>query len=375
VPLAANNVHAFVPFENDCARDAETLLPDPNPGRWGPMSDPGTRSIDFIDGLRLFGQGGDPCVGEGLSIYLYSINTSMDKRSISFCDGEVLIVPQEGKLCIRTEMGDLVVGPDDICVIPRGVRFSVVLLEFEKSKKFRGYMSEVFNADGFRLPELGVIGANGLAHPLHFEYPKAKFDSKVYENWENVIKVAGKWFHQTGLRNSPFDVVAWRGNLAPYKYSLSKFCVINSVSFDHIDPSIFTVLTCSSSTPGVAACDFVIFPPRWLVADKTFRPPYFHRNVMCEFMGLIRGKYDGKQGGFVPGGSSLHNRMTPHGPDRATYEMGSTAKLGQPVHTGTGLAFMFETTYYLKTTAFARLGEHREADYSKCWQGLPRPSL
>jgi homogentisate 1,2-dioxygenase len=221
---------------------------------------------------------------------------------------------------------------------------------------------------------LGLIGANGLANPLHFEFPHAWIDNTEYKSWSNVIKLGGEWFSQDGLKHSPYDVAAWKGNYAPYRYDLRRYIAVNSVTVDHPDPSIFTVLSVPSPTVGVAACDFVIFPPRWMVADHTFRPPYFHRNVMCEFMGLIRGSYDGKKKGFIPGGASLHNRLVPHGPDEPTHTTASHAEL-KPVYYDSGLAFMFETAYLLKLSEFAREGAHRERDYADCWKGLSRANL
>ena len=375
LPACAYN-DGFVPLQTACGRDAETMRVDPNPGRWGPVPEPDEgKLVDFVDGLRMFGQSGNSSTGEGLAIYWYSANKSMEARSVSFHDGEILLVPQRGSLKIRTEMGELEVHPLQICVIPRGVKWTMTLLPgVEGSLSHRGYMVEVFNEGGFRLPDLGPIGANGLANPVHFEHPTASIDVAKYSTWENVIKVGGKWFHQTGLQHSPFDVVAWRGNLLPYRYDLRKFCAMSTVTFDHPDPSIFTVLTVPTSVPGVAACDFVIFPPRWMVATKTFRPPYFHRNVMTEFMGLIEGKYDGKVGGFVPGGASLHSRLVPHGPDAATFNHASNAELA-PTFYDAGLAFMFETVYLLETTEFARKGPHREKDYAQCWKPLKRAAL
>jgi homogentisate 1,2-dioxygenase len=361
----------FRPYDNAASRDARTLKADPNPGRWHPLPEP-TSPVDFVDGLRVFGQAGDPAMGEGLTIYQYAINKSMENRSVSFGDGEILLVPQSGKLNIKTELGLLSIQPEEICVIPRGVKWTVAISDGQACH--RGYAVEVFNEGGFRLPELGVIGANGLANPMHFEHPTASFETKEYPSWENIIRVAGEFHQQVGLRHSPFNVVAWKGNLIPYKYNLGKYNAMNSVTFDHPDPSIFTVLTVPTATPGVAACDFVIFPSRWMVANHTFRPPYFHRNCMTEFMGLIRGGYDGKKKGFVPGGASLHNRMVPHGPDSDTFELASNVKL-EPFFYDHGLAFMFESAYYLRLSEFARNGPHRELDYANCWRGLARSSL
>jgi homogentisate 1,2-dioxygenase len=277
-------------------------------------------------------------------------------------DGDFLIVPQKGALSIQTELGFLHVAPKEICVVQRGIRFRVSV-----DGPARGYICEVFGGH-FVIPDLGPIGANGLANPRDFLTPVAAYEDRSVA-YTVINKFGGRLF-SSRLNHSPFDVVAWHGNYAPYKYDLSKFNTMNSVSFDHPDPSIYTVLSCPTDTPGVALCDFVIFPPRWMVMERSFRPPYFHRNFMTEYMGMIWGAYDAKAG-FQPGGSSLHSCMTPHGPDAPTFEKASTAKL-EPEYFDKGLAFMFETTLMLRLTKWALTAPHREVDYQKCWSTLPR---
>eukprot|EP00775_Hariotina_reticulata_P013327 gene13327-13456_t len=256
------------------------------------------------------------------------------------------------------------VSPGEVVVVPRGVRFSVVLLDGAA----RGYVLEVFQGH-FTLPDLGPIGANGLANPRDFLHPTAWFEEREV-TFTVMHKFQGQLFAATqGF--SPFNVVAWHGNYVPFKYDLAKFCPMNAVSFDHPDPSIFTVLTVPSATPGVAVADFVIFPPRWTVAEHTFRPPYYHRNMMNEFMGLIRGVYEAKQDGFLPGGASLHLCMTPHGPDTATFESAIAQDPQQPAHLGrTTLAFMFETSLTPRVTPAALGSPCIDRDYYKCWLGL-----
>jgi homogentisate 1,2-dioxygenase len=278
----------------------------PNRLRWDPLPIP-TEPTDFVDGLVTLAGNGDVGAQAGLGVHLYLANTSMKNRVFYDADGELLLVPQQGVLTLVTELGVLTAGPGHIAVIPRGVRFRV-----ELDGPSRGYVCENYGA-AFKLPDLGPIGSNGLANPRDFETPVAAFEdvdepTLVIQKFQGLLWAA-EWDH------SPLDVVAWHGNLAPYRYDLSRFNTINTVSFDHPDPSIFTVLTSPSEIPGTANCDFVIFPPRWMVAEHTFRPPWFHRNVMSEFMGLVHGAYDAKQGGFSPGGSSLHNCMSDHGPD------------------------------------------------------------
>ena len=358
----------------------------PNQLRWSPVEpirvegDSGEKSeyadVDFIEGLTSVAGAGDCSLKEGLCIYNYVCNRSMFNADGSggkvMCnaDGDFLIVPQQGNLLIVTELGKLHVQTCEIVVIPRGVRFSVVPDLGEDCTFARGYILEVFKGH-FELPGLGPIGANGLANPRDFEAPVAAFeDADVGVDFTVVQKYMGKLFTAT-LKHSPFDVVAWHGNYYPFKYNLNKFNTVNTVSYDHCDPSIFTVLTVPTEEPGVAAADFVIFPKRWMVADHTFRPPYYHRNCMSEYMGMIHGQYDAKAGGFVPGGASLHSAMSPHGPDAATFEKASNAEL-KPIYFNGGLAFMFESCYMLKVSPTALQGSHLQSDYQKCWQTVQK---
>jgi len=183
-----------------------------------------------------------------------------------------------------------------------------------------------------------------------------------------IRKFGGKLWRNTQSA-TPFNVVAWHGNLAPFKYDTAHFMTIGTVSFDHPDPSIFTVLTSPTDTPGTANCDFVIFPPRWMVAEDTFRPPWYHRNLMSEFMGLVKGQYDAKPEGFKPGGASLHNSMVPHGPDADAFEKASGAPL-EPHKLDDTLAFMFESRWRFVPSAFAMNDGTLDRQYARCWDGL-----
>ena len=335
----------------------------PDPLRWKPLPMPaGDVAIDFIEGLRTWVVNGDVAAQTGVAAHLVVANRSMTKRAFVDADGEILIVPQQGRLSITTELGRLDVAPGEIALIPRGLAWSVSLPDGAA----RAYLCENYGAP-FRLPELGPIGSNGLANARDFLAPVAATDDTPGE-WELVKKFDGRLWRAT-LASSPFDVVAWHGNLAPYKYDTARFMVIGSISHDHPDPSIFTVLTSPSDTPGTANCDFVIFPPRWLVAEDTFRPPWYHRNVMSEFMGLVHGQYDAKEAGFLPGGASLHNSMVPHGPDADAFEKASAAEL-QPKKLDDTLAFMFESRWPFRPTAFAMQGGTLDTDYARCWDGL-----
>ncbi|KAJ3348495.1 hypothetical protein HDU91_006554 [Kappamyces sp. JEL0680] len=363
---------------DDASKEVECYA-TPNQLRWSPFTLPAESNVDFVQGLHTICGQGNPSQRAGLAIHVYTCNASMNKRALYNSDGDFLFVPQDGSLRVKTEMGRLLVKPGEILVVPRGIRFSIELVD----KSARGYVLEVFDRH-FELPDLGPIGANGLANPRDFLYPCAHYED-VDEDWEIVNKYQGYLFATT-QDHSPFDVVAWHGNYAPYKYDLARFNTINTVSFDHPDPSIYTVLTVKSGQPGVALADFVIFPPRWMVAENTFRPPWYHRNwfesrptdgSMAEFMGLISGGYDAKKEGFTPGGASLHSIGTPHGPDRDVFEAASTEKLEPYKLRPDGLAFMFETNQFLSVTKWA-LGmvdggnPTLQPDYYKCWQGIKK---
>ena len=343
------------------ALGAPLAEPTPNRLRWDPLPLP-EGEVDFLAGLVTLAAAAE-APADGVSVHLYRANRPM-RQVFWSADGEWLIVPQQGRLALATELGRLAVAPGEIAVIPRGIRFRVDLPDGTA----RGYVCENHGA-ALRLPELGPIGANGLANPRDFLAPVAWFEDRE-EPTELVQKFQGTLWATT-LDHSPLDVVAWHGNLTPYTYDLARFMAINTVSFDHCDPSIFTVLTAPTDTPGTANLDFVIFPPRWSVAEHSFRPPWFHRNVMNEFMGLIHGAYDGKRGGFLPGGASLHGMMSAHGPDAPATEAAMAAEL-VPQKIDNTLAFMFETRALLRPTRQALALPELQRDYDAVWNGLRR---
>jgi homogentisate 1,2-dioxygenase len=355
----------FRRIENGLIRSAPfaEAPPPPNRLRWNPLPFP-DRPADFIDGLVTIGGNGDAGARFGIAVHIYRATAPMQGRAFCNADGELLLVPQTGRLRLVTELGVLAAGPGEAAVVPRGIKFRVEMPEGPA----RGYVCENYGAL-FRLPELGPIGANGLANPRDFRTPVAAFEDRD-EPCEVVVKFEGNlWAAELG--HSPFDVVAWHGNYAPYVYDLAHFNTLGTVSFDHPDPSIFTVLTSPSEFPGTANCDFVIFPPRWLVAEHTFRPPWFHRNIMNEFMGLVYGAYDAKAEGFLPGGASLHNCMSAHGPDRATFEKARAAEL-KPQKIADTLAFMFESRLVIRPTRFALETDALQRDYDACWAGFEK---
>ena len=335
----------------------------PNQLRWNPLAMP-AEPTDFVAGLTTLAGNGNAAQQTGVAIHIYCANQSMKGRFFWNADGELLIVPQLGRLIFVTELGRIAVKPGEICVLPRGLKFRAELEDAEA----RGYICENYGQP-FRLPDLGPIGANGLANPRDFLTPVAAYED-VDQNFEVIAKYGGRLW-SSAIDHSPLNVVGWHGNYAPYKYDLANFNCINSVSFDHPDPSIYTMLTAPSEIHGTANIDFVIFPPRWMVAEHTFRPPWFHRNVMNECMGLIFGQYDAKAEGFLPGGMSLHNSMSGHGPDAETYDRATQAEL-KPHYLADTLAFMFETRFVLETTRFALETESLQRDYFECWQGLKK---
>ncbi|CAH9115655.1 unnamed protein product [Cuscuta europaea] len=332
--------------------------------RWKPADIP-EKPTDFIDGLYTVCGAGSSYLRHGFAVHMYAANKSMENCAFCNADGDFLIVPQKGRLWVTTECGRLEVKPGEIVVIPQGLRFAINLPDGDSL----GYVGEIFGTH-FQLPDLGPIGANGLAAPRDFLAPVAWFDDSYHPDYNIVQKFGGELF-TAKQEFSPFNVVAWHGNYVPYKYDLSKFCPYNTVLFDHSDPSINTVLTAPTDKPGVALMDFVVFPPRWSVAEHTFRPPYYHRNCMSEFMGLVYGGYEAKADGFVPGGASLHSCMTPHGPDTKTYEknIAHGNEAGPERMTGT-MAFMFESCLVPRVCPWALDSPFMDHDYYQCWIGL-----
>jgi len=363
--VVAGRYQAYAQPHWTTGADREMALA-PEPLRWAPLPLDGA-DADFVDGMRTLAANGDAEAQAGIGALVYVAGRSMQRRAFVNADGEMLVVPQQGRLVITTEMGVLDVKPGEIALLPRGVVFKVDLPDSEAGAgPSRGYVCENYGAQ-FRLPELGPIGSNGLANARDFQAPVAAFEDATvaYE----LVKKSGGRFWSAPTSHSPFNVVAWHGNLAPVKYDTANFMTIGSISFDHPDPSIFTVLTSPSDTPGTANCDFVIFPPRWLVMEDTFRPPWYHRNFMSEFMGLVYGEYDAKPGGFKPGGASLHNCMVPHGPDEEAFEKASHSDL-KPQKLDNTLAFMFESRFRFIPTAYAMQSPALDNDYADCWAGL-----
>ncbi|KAF4122740.1 homogentisate 1,2-dioxygenase [Geosmithia morbida] len=380
--------------DRDRWAEGERLHYIPNQLRWDPFDHDTSGRHDFISGMRLVAGAGDPRTKQGLGILVYAAGRSMPDGSAFYsADGDLLIVPQEGDLDIRTEHGWLLVRPMEICVVPRGVRYRVRL---PGAQPARGYALELYQGH-FGLPELGPMGSSGLANPRDFQSPVASFDDDDDDDGHHrhggdaedarggrkkrrkrAYTVTAKFnntLFTTEQDHTPFDVVAWHGNYHPFKYDLGRFNTVGSISYDHPDPSIFTVLSAPSAVPGTAVADFVIFPPRWLVGEDTFRPPYYHRNTMSEFMGLISGDYDAKKGGaggFAPGGASLHTVMSGHGPDAASHEAARAAELA-PVKVGAGsCAFMFETCLAVGVSEWGlKTSSKVQEEYSnESWGGL-----
>ncbi|KAK5108395.1 hypothetical protein LTR62_008351 [Meristemomyces frigidus] len=363
-PFEARETHTF--DTNPGIHGKERWHQIPNQLRWDPFDM--DEKVDWVHSLRLVAGAGDPTMKSGLGIFIFAAGANMDPHSAFYsADGDLLIVLQHGVLNIKTELGMILVRPNEICVIPRGIRHNVTL----PSGPVRGYILELYQGH-FALPELGPIGSNGLANARDFQAPTAYFEEDTTNTYTVLAKFAGHLF-AAKQNHTPFDVVAWHGTYYPYKYDLGRFNTLGSISYDHPDPSIFTVLTAPSDHAGTAVADFVIFPPRWLVAEATFRPPWYHRNTMSEFMGLIHGAYDAKTGGgFQPAGASLHNVMSAHGPDAVTHEKASNSSL-EPVKVGEGsMAFMFESCYMVGVTEWG-LRECRkvqEGYNAESWEGL-----
>ncbi len=355
----------FTKVDGGFWRSAPCHESDTPPGqmRWSPQPIP-TEAVTLVEGIRTMTTAGDAGAQGGMGAHVYLATASMVDSYLVNADAEMLFVPQQGALRFVTELGIIEAAPGEIIAIPRGVKMRVELID----GPVRGYICENYGGS-FRPPERGPIGANCLANARDFLTPVAAYEDKegpctLYMRAQGVLWV-------TQLQASPLDVVAWHGNYAPYKYDLRRFSPVSAVLFDHPDPSIYTVLTAPSDTPGMANVDLVIFPERWAVAENTFRPPWYHTNIMSEFMGLIYGQYDAKPQGFVPGGASLHNSMLPHGPDMDAFEHASTVEL-KPVKLTNTMAFMFETRYPQRVTAYAATSPTLQTDYIDCWSGLKK---
>ena len=341
---------------------AEYEMP-PGQLRWSPTPIP-DEPLTLVQGIRTMTTAGDAGAQAGLGAHIYLVTASMQDEYLCNADGEMLFALQQGALRFVTELGVIEAAPGEIVVIPRGMKMRVELVDGPA----RGYLCENYGG-AFRLPERGPIGANCLANSRDFLTPKAHYEdreapSTLYMRAQGVL-----W--KTQLSASPLDVVAWHGNYAPYKYDLRRFSPVGSILFDHPDPSIFTVLTAPSDTPGMANIDLVIFPERWLTMENTFRPPWYHVNIMSEFMGLLYGQYDAKPHGFQPGGVSLHNSMLPHGPDMEAFEHASNAPL-VPVKLANTMAFMFESRFPQRVTEYAATSPILQPDYFQCWTGLKK---
>lgn len=363
---SVRHVERFKPHDLPLWRSAPTTHEGELPvgqHRWDPVAVP-AEPTNFLEGVRTITTAGDVLAQGGMASHIYLANRSMDTQYLINADAELMLVPQLGRLRVVTEMGIMEIEPAEIAVIPRGMIFRVDLLDEEA----RGYVCENYGGK-FTLPERGPIGANCMANARDFKTPVAWFED-VDTPSEIHIKWCGRHY-RTHIDHSPMDVVAWHGNYAPYKYDLRDYSPIGAILFDHPDPSIFTVLTSPSAEAGTANIDFVIFSDRWLVGENTFRPPWYHRNIMSEFMGLIYGQYDAKEEGFVPGGMSLHNLMLPHGPDQAAFDKASHADLMPQKLAGT-MAFMFETRLPQQLTEYSAALDTRQRDYDDCWKGLKK---
>lgn len=331
--------------------------------RWSPVPH-GAGELTWLTGMRTVTTAGDVNTQTGMASHVYLVTASMVDSYFYSADGELLVVPQEGRLRFCTELGMIEIAPGEIAVLPRGLVYRVEVIE----GPCRGFVCENYGQP-FALPDRGPIGANCMANPRDFKTPVAAFEDR-----ETPSTLTIKWcgqFHESAIGHSPLDVVAWHGNYAPYKYDLSTYSPVGAILFDHPDPSIFTVLTARSEIPGTANIDFVLFRERWLVAEHSFRPPWYHKNVMSELMGNIYGEYDAKPDGFAPGGMSLHNCMLPHGPDRNAFEKASNAAL-KPEKLDKTMSFMFETRFPQHLTDWAAREAPMQSDYADCWDGLDK---
>jgi homogentisate 1,2-dioxygenase len=339
-------------------------LTAPNLTRWRPLPlPPAEQPTDFVDGLATLAGAGDPHLRTGLAIHLYAANADMRDRCFYDADGDLLLVPELGALRIRTELGWLRVRPGELAIMPRGIKFSVELPDGAS----RGVVLELYG-NGFRLPERGPIGANGLADERHFLAPVAAYEDRACPGYEVLVKHGGQLFRAT-IDHVPYDVVAWHGNHVPCKYDLAHFNAMGSVSFDHPDPSILTVLTCPLDDHGNNMADVLVFSGRWEVAEHTFRPPYYHRNVATEFSYIVA--LPEPYSGFEKGAYFLSPSMTPHGISGRAHRQALEADDAPRRLPDGSIWVMFETALGLRLTPWAMASGNRDDAYHELWTDMP----
>ena len=344
-------------------QDFDLDNPEPNLSGWAPLPMPDSPT-DFVDGIYTLGGSGGAEVRRGFAVHLYVANRSMENRSFYNADGEMLLVPQQGKLTLQTESGVLDVDPGMVAIIPRGLKFSVLLREDHA----RGYIGEVFGRS-FHLPERGPVGANGLADSRHFRAPVAYHENRLVPGYSITAKFCGKLFGAT-QDYSPYDVVAWHGDYTPYVYELRHFSPVINGRMDHADPSIFSVLTAPLDEEGANNLDFVFFPPRWDVSEGTFRPPFFHRNAVTEINGIIRDPA-GYKAPFYSGGCFITPAMTAHGIRAGGVEgflsMSDEAADRPHRFRDNSMWFQFETVLPFYLTSWAKKAGQRIDDWHHIW--------
>jgi len=335
--------------------------PEPNLAGWAPLPLP-TVATDFVDGLATLGGAGSARLRRGYAVHVYAANRGMEDRCFGNADGDLLILPEQGALTLLTELGPLEVAPGQVALVPRGIRFSVLV----SVGGARGYVAESFGRP-FGLPDRGPVGANGLADARHFRAPSAWHEDRVSLGYRVTAKLAGRLFEST-QDHSPFDVAAWQGNHVPTVYDLDAFSPVGNARFDHGDPSIHTVLSAPMDEQGAHTLDLVAFVARWDVTEHTFRPPYFHRNVTTELNGIVR---DAVVPGspFVPGCFFLTPSLVPHGVVAASVErhLAEAAAESPRRSSESSLWFQFETALPFVPTPWARDAAHRIADWPLVW--------
>jgi homogentisate 1,2-dioxygenase len=335
---------------------------------WGPLPFPASPT-DFVDGLATLGGAGSPSSRRGYAVHLYAANRGMEDRCFSDADGDLLLLPEEGSLTLLTELGVLQVHPGQLALVPRGVRFSVLL----GGSRARGYVGESFGRP-FSLPERGPVGANGLADARHFRGPVARHEERLCPGYRVTVKLGGALFEAT-QDHSPFDVVAWHGNHFPTVYDLAAFSPAGNARVDHIDPSIHTVLTSPLDEAGANGLDLVVFTPRWDATEHTFRPPYFHRNVATELNGIIR-EVASAGSPFARGCCFLTPSFTPHGVLATGVERTlalDDERADQARRSAdSSLWFQFESTLPFSPTAWARTAPNRVDDWPLVWGAYRR---
>lgn len=353
----------FSPVDHPRVSHDFEIQSSPNLSAWSQIVDDSEGPQDFVAGLTTLGGAGNPALRRGFALHGYRATADMEDHAFTNADGDLLVLPQQGRLIALTEFGALEVEPGEVLLLPRGLRVSILVPDGEA----QGYAAEIF-AGHFQLPERGPIGANGLVDERHFRGPTPYYEDRLAPGFRMTHKFGGALSEAT-QDHSPFDVVGWHGAYLPLAYRFSAFSPVSNTAFDHTDPSAFTVLSAALDEEGANALDLVVFPARWDPTEHTFKPPYFHRNVTTEINGIIEDP--SLNAPFTTGMVFVTPSMTPHGVRAGAVERflaKSDEAADRPTKSSSkSLWFQFETALHFHRTEWAKRTDLAKEDWPDVW--------